>query len=286
MSKTYTSDEFAVESFKSLLSGIPFKHHIKIHTIFNLNVPTTWNIESNRKNSDLHLLFVRGGCGSYYLDGRKELLTRGKIIFVSNNFPHSATPDKANLPSIIPIRFGIYDNTTFRMALIDEKPFCLSILPDDVIHFENEFERLYRYANELTDLERIKASTFILSQILFEIAQKFQAVKINANEERLLDVKHFIDNNPRHNISVSTLSKKVGVSEKHLTQTFKSAYGCTPKQYQIMSLIKYADFLLDDTSMSIKEIAIKLSYPDQYSFSKQYRKIKGMSPLQYRRKVY
>ncbi len=98
MSKTYMSDEFAVKSFKSLLSDIPFKHHIRIHTIFNLNVSTTWNIESNLKNSDLHLLFVRGGCGNYYLDGRKELLTRGKIIFVSNNFPYSATPGKANPP--------------------------------------------------------------------------------------------------------------------------------------------------------------------------------------------
>jgi AraC-like DNA-binding protein len=40
----------------------------------------------------------------------------------------------------------------------------------------------------------------------------------------------------------------------------------------------YAHFLLSETDMSILEISEILSYPDQYSFSKQFKNIIGHNP--------
>ncbi len=75
-----------------------------------------------------------------------------------------------------------------------------------------------------------------------------------------------------HSMSYSTFRK-----------AFAENYGISPQKYRLMCRIEKAKQLLS-TGYNCAEVADRLSYPDQYSFSHQFKLIAGMTPNEYRKK--
>ena len=67
---------------------------------------------------------------------------------------------------------------------------------------------------------------------------------------------------------------------------FRSAFrqhtGVSPNEYIIGQRISAACQLLSQTDKSVSAIAADVGYPDQYYFSRLFRKKMGMPPLKYR----
>jgi AraC-like DNA-binding protein/5-hydroxyisourate hydrolase-like protein (transthyretin family) len=263
----------------SLIHSIPYKYHFKIHRMHHLTVPETWHIEENRRNEDFHLLFVTGGKGYYVLNGRKEPLYRGKVIFVSDYFPHSAYPDLSDLPSIIPIRFGVYSNSNHDHVKFFDTPYSFSYTAINFANYRSKFERLYAYylQREMMGYEQICHS--VIYEILTDLLNEMAGSKQTTYDKRIQRVKNEMDRNPDRGKSVNELAEKAGLSNKQFTRLFREYYGTTPKKYQIDVVIRRAEFLLKETNMGVGEAAKQLGYPDAYSFSKQYRKVTGVSPV-------
>ncbi|WP_193774721.1 AraC family transcriptional regulator [Vallitalea guaymasensis] len=268
-----------IENIKSIFSEVPYKYHFKIHTAYNIDeVPLTWKIEDNRRNKDFHIIFIKGGSGYYYLNGKKEQLKRGKVIFVSNDFPHSAIPDKSNLPSIMPIRFGLYDNkTSYQRENYFSHPFSYTFHANDIIKYQKLFERLYQIANGDSDLSDEMCNS-IMTQIFYELVNDYECDKEYKKDSRIESVKIYIDENPSSMFTINDLAKLANLSKKQFTRLFNVQYKISPYQYIIKSKIRYATFLLEETEMSVKEISNYLGYPNQYSFSKQFKKCMGCAP--------
>jgi hypothetical protein len=153
---------------KQMLSLFQYNYYYKIHSLLNVTVPLKWEIK-DRRNVDLHILFVKGGKGSYFINHREEPLHRGKIIFASNNCLHSSNGDKNDLPQIIPIRFGIYSTQTLEMVDLFETPFYFSLELDNVLSFEKKFEQLYKeYSNEGIHFNEALCNA-LLTQIWIEL---------------------------------------------------------------------------------------------------------------------
>lgn len=56
-------------------------------------------------------------------------------------------------------------------------------------------------------------------------------------------------------------------------------------QWIIQNVITEAKYLLDNTDLSIKEIATKLNFPTQSFFGKYFKQYVGISPKEYRNKL-
>ncbi len=72
-----------------------------------------------------------------------------------------------------------------------------------------------------------------------------------------------------------------GLSKNHFRNLFKKHVGMTPKAYIINEKIKEAKIVLAESDCSIKQVAEMLGYPDQYSFSKQFKSVTGYAPSIY-----
>ena len=72
------------------------------------------------------------------------------------------------------------------------------------------------------------------------------------------------------------------VSAKYLTQITKGILGHTPKQIIDETLLQEAMRLLDRNDSSIQEISVSLGFPDQSYFGRFFKRLKQMSPQQYR----
>ena len=89
--------------------------------------------------------------------------------------------------------------------------------------------------------------------------------------------EHYMDD-----IDFSVLSNKLGFSSAYLTKIFGKYVHVTPLRYLTNVRINEAKHLLLNTNLSIREIGEKVGYPDQFYFSKTFRKIVGINPTTFR----
>jgi transcriptional regulator GlxA family with amidase domain len=86
-------------------------------------------------------------------------------------------------------------------------------------------------------------------------------------------------------IAVSELSRSVGVSDTQLFRLFRTHLKDSPLTYFNTMKIKRAGELLRHTLIPVKEIAFSLGYEEPAYFTNQFRKILGISPREYRKRI-
>ncbi|MBD2845058.1 helix-turn-helix transcriptional regulator [Paenibacillus sp. IB182496] len=283
MSKADIGSAAILANIRRMVEVVPYRCHFKIHRMHRLKVPLSWSIEDNRRNEDLHLLYVIGGRGTYWLDGHEEPLRAGKLIFVSNGFAHSAELDPADPPVIIPIRFGLYEHGAARLHKLYEAPFAFACVPEPRSAYRQRFERLYEdYARaDMEGLEQLCSAG--IHAILIHLLNWRLNQKADRMDPRVIGMKQALDRSPERRTSLREWAERTGLSSKQVSRLFVQYFGMTPKQYHIRTLIKHAQFLLEETALTVSEIAEQLGYPDPYSFSKQYKQVTGVSPAAHRR---
>lgn len=79
------------------------------------------------------------------------------------------------------------------------------------------------------------------------------------------------------------VAEHLNISERQLNRVFKTATGTTVINYFNNQRILRARYYLISTNLGLKEIAEKLSYYDQYHFSRMFKKMTGYTPGQFRK---
>ena len=95
-------------------------------------------------------------------------------------------------------------------------------------------------------------------------------------------MKDFLNTQVTSEFHMALLCKHISKSESQTIRLFKNLYGITPYAYVLNKKIDFAKKLLTDTSLSVKEVATKLHFSDEYYFSNIFKKKVGVSPLRYR----
>lgn len=94
----------------------------------------------------------------------------------------------------------------------------------------------------------------------------------------------FIRNNLSVNITRADVAREVGLSEEYFSRLFKKETGETFKDYVVSLKINEAKRLLDHTSLSVGIIASKVGYSNFSHFSKSFRDVTGLSPVDYKKR--
>ncbi|MBN2275942.1 MAG: AraC family transcriptional regulator [Bacteroidales bacterium] len=84
------------------------------------------------------------------------------------------------------------------------------------------------------------------------------------------------------NLNVESLARELDVGYSLFRKAFKKYTGLSPVQYHLSLRLKQANYLLSNTSMSIKEIAFRLGFCSVYYFSKLFKEKTGMTPGEFR----
>lgn len=102
---------------------------------------------------------------------------------------------------------------------------------------------------------------------------------------RLRRVLAYMDEHLAENIPLTSLAALSGLAFHHFAHAFKDSMGVSPHRFLIERRITRARSLLADPSLSVAEIALMLGFADQSHFTEHFRRLTGITPARYRRKL-
>ncbi len=103
-------------------------------------------------------------------------------------------------------------------------------------------------------------------------------------DEPVKNAQLFIENNFRDKITVDQLATMFTLSRRNLERRFKKATANTPVEYMQRVKIEAAKKNLESGRENINEVMYKVGYTDTKAFRGIFKKITGLSPLEYRNK--
>lgn len=101
--------------------------------------------------------------------------------------------------------------------------------------------------------------------------------------EMIRPALEFMVENYRENISVDELAELVHLSKSYFMSCFKKAAGTGAIEYLTQLRINAACRMLTDTALPVSDIAYSCGYCNLSNFNRQFRKLAGCSPKEYRR---
>ncbi|GAA0544508.1 GlxA family transcriptional regulator [Chitinophaga japonensis] len=101
-------------------------------------------------------------------------------------------------------------------------------------------------------------------------------------DEMVKQAQDYIESNLEEKISVEHLSSKFAVGRRNFDRRFIKATGNTPVEYAQRVKIEWAKKALETSRKTVNEVMYEVGYSDVKAFREVFRKITGMSPLEYR----
>ena len=101
--------------------------------------------------------------------------------------------------------------------------------------------------------------------------------------EKVKAIMAFMTGEPEHHFTMEELSEKFDISTSSLKQCFKGVYGSAIYTYMRNYRMDLAASLLTQTEEPITAIAGKVGYTNTSKFSEAFKKVKGKTPLEYRK---
>jgi len=85
-------------------------------------------------------------------------------------------------------------------------------------------------------------------------------------------------------LCVADLADEVSMTQNYLARLFRQRYGSTMPHFLLTCRIDHAKHLLRHTGMPVARVAERVGMPDPQHFNKQFRRLVGVSPSQFRAK--
>lgn len=121
------------------------------------------------------------------------------------------------------------------------------------------------------EMDRQSQSTFII----------FKGQKLHG-DEMVKEAQCYIENHLQQKISIEDLSTKFAVGRRNFDRRFIKATGNTPIEYLQRAKIESAKKALETSRKTVNEVMYEVGYTDVKAFREVFRKITGISPLEYR----
>ncbi len=158
------------------------------------------------------------------------------------------------------------------------------VAPND---FKDLIHIFYVMHRHLQQKDKILSSTLLFFSLLNMIGEwisQQQKSKQTKNRKAELVIQ-FFRLLPQHisvHRDVDYYAKQLHVNPNYLSTTLKEKVGKTASHLIADMVIQEAKVLLSNPSLSISSIAAKLNFPDQFTFSKYFKRHNGSTPTDYR----
>jgi AraC-like DNA-binding protein len=124
---------------------------------------------------------------------------------------------------------------------------------------------------------------YTLEAMLHQQSSRIAALSIRRDLDLARAARACLDREYRRPPNFGYLAREIGTSQNKLKALFKQAFGLTMAEYCLERRMREAQLLLMEAALTIAQVAERVGYEHQSSFTAAFRGHVGMSPREYRR---
>jgi len=152
-----------------------------------------------------------------------------------------------------------------------------------VLNHEKAGYRAAQLLDKMMAGEEVDSKSIISLEASRVVAR--QSTDVLAIEDReVIEALRFVRRHSNEPIQVSDIADIVMLSRRVLERRFRKVLNRSVHDEISRVRVERAIRMLVDTDLTVSEIALQLGYPSDKHIDRQFRKEKGMTPMQYRRK--
>ncbi|PKO14106.1 MAG: AraC family transcriptional regulator [Chloroflexi bacterium HGW-Chloroflexi-10] len=242
------------------------------------------------------IYYLLSGTRHYFINDRTYKVEKGDLVLINRGNLHKTTYGGSPMHERILINFNeAYIQDTMRMSAdVDllqafrQNINLVKLQKAEQTAVERMLFNIMKEARE-KDLGHASYVRLALGELLIFITRKATHTKptdsaqIDYMHGKVSEIQKYVNNRYKNTITLGSISEKFYISPFYLSRMFKKATGFTFTEYLNSLRIREAQQLLKESQLNVSEIADKVGYESQTHFGRVFKKITGMSPLQYRK---
>lgn len=282
------------ETFRNFLDQIPpvIRAETEVHFDPNIIVfrPASFIIGSETYLEDYHFILPTSDPPPLKIEGQEHWLKKGKLIPLAPETRLLCTkPAPTGKYIALNIKKDFLERITREVVDTTDvtfpriyNPYTIQLI-NLICSFEEELEN-YKYSSPLM-LESI--STQIVIQILREagISPRVKEKESSADNKYVNMAKDYIKAFYSANIKIADICEEIHLSPYYFMRIFKDQTGQSPHEFLLSFRMSKAEEFLRRGNYSIEEVARLCGFVNSAHFSNHFKRVKGMPPSEYRRKV-
>jgi AraC-like DNA-binding protein len=242
-------------------------------------------VAEGRTLPEFQLVYVSNGEGIFAAGGKTYTVIPGSLLLLLPGMKHFYKP-------VYEIGWHEYwagFNGSFFTRLLEE-----GILSQEHVFFEiglrdcilTIFNQIFDEVRTQRPLYQLKACSGILTLIAEMLAYKRRKEQPNYYQKIVEKAKYLMESNIYGDINISGIAEQLNISTSRFNEIFKTYTSMTPYQYYMHIKIHHAKSILEQEDLSIKEVAFKLGFEDQYYFSRVFKNKTGITPSAWKHFIY
>jgi len=239
-----------------------------------------------RGRLDFQLLYIVSGKAHFHFDGKEQIVTAGHMVLYRPKEPQKYEYYGEDQTEVYWVHFtgGNVTNILRSYGLTDDKRvfYCGSSLDYQNLFRTMINELQMRKENYAEMLEMYLRQIFIMLQRYFLNTLKTNNARV---VEEIDKATLFFNEHYSEDINIDEYAQNNHVSVSWFIRNFKQCTGSTPMQYILSKRIYNAEILLHDSTYNVTEIAEIVGYDNPLYFSRIFKKVKGISPSEYRKNI-
>ncbi len=232
-------------------------------------------------------------------DREHQSLHSGDIIFHKPNEFHSVSANGVIAPNLVVISFECEDSAMnfFKDKILTigeaERRLLAQIITEARSCFEGPLDNPYQEQLVLKEVPRFGSQQMIklyLEQLFIHLFRNFSYVEHLKPPANLMPEKSealynsiidYMERNIRSRLTMETICRDNLISTSQLKAIFHQRENCGVIQYFNTMKITRAKELIRNRRMNFTQIADHLGYSSVHYFSRQFKRITGMTPSEY-----
>ncbi|MGN0607257.1 MAG: helix-turn-helix domain-containing protein [Oscillospiraceae bacterium] len=268
----------------------------KPYSFYECIIPDLFAYVPMHWHEEFEISYIIDGSADFICGDKKFISHKGDIIITQPDVAHSIYPHMNSRQ--------IYDTLVFSSELFGKSDSdryiqnCIFPIVNGNLRLQSHITPEHCYYDELHTIIRnifscARGNTPQLDMLMrSELIRLFWLLETDA-EEIEPDAKEndiirtailYIQNNFRENITVRQLADSVHLSQSYFMALFRKSVGFSAIEYILHYRINYACKRLTDTSENISDIAYDSGFRNLSNFNRQFMKIMGCTPIQYKNK--
>ncbi|MEQ2444908.1 helix-turn-helix domain-containing protein [Pseudoflavonifractor intestinihominis] len=230
------------------------------------------------------IFYVVGGMGKFRIEELTLSVAVDDMIIVNPNVEHTevsfnASPLEYIVMGVEGLEFAAGENGDDRYRLVncgggrEDTLYYLRAMLSEIENKASGYDLVCQDLLEVLVVRLMRRTDFSLTP----------ATPGTRTSKECVTVRRYIDSHFKESLSLDVLAEVAHVNKYYLVHTFSKEFGISPINYLISRRIAESKQLLSDTDHSLSQISHMLGFSSPSYFSQSFRKLEGVSPMEYRR---